>query len=244
MPDNRTRPVPVSSFAQRSTDPEGRPSGSRVPAREIRILIADDHAVIRLGIIALLKTQPGFHVVGEAASCLDCCEKAAALKPDVVILDLEMGDCCGVRAIKELDNVCPRGSIVVFSAHANECLVADVIRTGARGFVPKSASSRNLIDAVRTVCSGGAYLDPSLSALVIGKLGQHHGRKHQTELSARESSVLQLLAEGKRNKEIAQKLFISERTVKFHVSTLMQKLDAGNRTEAVTIAIDQGLVGA
>jgi DNA-binding NarL/FixJ family response regulator len=206
-------------------------------------LIADDHAVIRFGIKALLETQPGFEITAEATSCLECCEKAAAIQPDIVILDLEMGDCCGIQALEQLDKVSPKARVVVFSAHASECLVSEVIKAGARGYVPKSASSRHLIDAVRTVCRGGAYLDPSISALVIDKLDRRNGRRHDAELSARESSVLQLLAEGKRNKEIADSLCISERTVKFHVSALMQKLQAGNRTEAVKIAIGQGLVG-
>ena len=120
--------------------------------------------------------------------------------------------------------------------------MSDVIGTGALGYVPKTASSRHLVDAVRTVHTGGAYLDPSISSLVIGRLSHRDPRPNQADLSARESSVLRLLAEGKRNKEIADSLLISERTVKFHVSALMQKLDASNRTEAVTKAIVQGLV--
>jgi len=243
MPNNRTRTVPVSSFDTRSTEPEGRPSENRVPAREVRILVADDHAVIRLGIIALLESQPGFHVVGEAASCLECCEKAAALKPDIVILDLEMGDCCGAQALKRLSKDAPQVRVLVFSAHTNDCLVSEIIRTGARGYVPKTASSRHLVDAVQTVCSGGAYLHPSISSLVIDRLNRRKGRAQEAALSARESSVLKLLAEGKRNKEIASTLFISERTVKFHVSSLLQKFEADNRTEVVKIAIGEGLVG-
>ncbi len=242
MPKHQPDTKPVNgSHPVDQSDPRGAVKKS-AGERRVRILVADDHAVIRLGITALLETQPGFEVVGEAKSSRECCQKAAALKPDVVILDLEMADCGGVQAIDRLAESAPEARVVVFTAHVNDCLVSDVIRTGALGYVPKSAPSRHLVDAVRTVCGGGAYLDPGVSSLVIGRLSRHGGRPNQTDLSARESSVLRLLAEGKRNKEIAETLFISERTVKFHVSALMQKLDASNRTEAVTKAIVQGLV--
>lgn len=238
---------PSTGFADRAiegdTESDSDAWNSIVPGRQIRILVADDHAVIRLGVIALLEQQPGIQVVGEATSCEESREKAQALKPDVIILDLEMGDCAGVQAIEQLAKVAPESQVVVFSAHVSDCLVSEVIKAGARAYVPKSAASRHLLDAMRTVCAGGAYLDPSISSLVIGKLFRRNGQPNRADLSARESSVLQLLAEGKRNKEIANRLFISERTVKFHVSALMQKLDAGNRTEAVTIAIEEGLVG-
>lgn len=233
---------PINGFGFTDSPDSKRMEKSIAKERRVRILVADDHSVIRLGIIALLKTRPGFEVLGEATSCRECCTKAAELKPDVVILDLEMGDCGGVQAIERLAEAAPEARVVVFTAHVNDCLVSDVLRTGALGYVPKTASSRHLVDAVRTVYAGGAYLDPSISSLVMGKLSRRDPRPNQADLSARESSVLLLLAEGKRNKEIANSLLISERTVKFHVSALMQKLDASNRTEAVTKAIVQGLV--
>jgi len=240
----KRRPVSKRVNGSRLADPRGVDGNekSRAAERRLRILVADDHAVVRLGIIALLETQPGFDLVGEASSCLQCCEKAAALKPDVVILDLEMGDCGGVQAIERLAEADPEARVVVFSVHVNDCLVSDVIRSGALGYVPKSASPRHLVDAVRTVCSGNSYLDPGISSLVMARLSPRNGRANPADLSPRESSVLRLLAEGKRNKEIADTLFISERTVKFHVRALMQKLDARNRTEAVTKAITEGLV--
>jgi NarL family two-component system response regulator LiaR len=242
MPKRQPISKPVNGNGSKDLPMSGDHQKRRADEPRIRILVADDHAVIRLGIVALLETRPGFEVVGEAASGLECCKKAAALKPDVVILDLEMGDCGGVQAIERLSEAAPDARVVVFTAHVNDCLVSDVIGTGALGYVPKTASSRHLVDAVRTVHGGGAYLDPSISSLVMGRLSHRGPRPNQADLSARESSVLRLLAEGKRNKEIADSLLISERTVKFHVSALMQKLDASNRTEAVTKAIVQGLV--
>jgi NarL family two-component system response regulator LiaR len=240
MPARRNK-RPVGRVAKGKGD--GEPLESPDPKRSVRILVVDDHVVTRLGVVSLLEEQPEFEVVGEAGSCRECREKAAALKPDLVILDLEMGDCGGVEAIEQLEEAAPEARVVIFTAHVNHRLVSEVIGTGALGYVPKSASPRHLVDAVRTVCAGGAYLEPSVSSLVIGKLSRRNGRTSQTELSVRESSVLRLLAEGKRNKEIADALFITERTVKFHVSALMQKLDAGNRTEAVNIAREAGLVG-
>jgi NarL family two-component system response regulator LiaR len=241
-PRRRTVSETVSRSPSRDRRKSDRGENRAAAARRIEVLVADDHALVRLGISSLLEEQPGINVVGEAGSCRECCHKAAALKPDVVVLDLEMEDCGGVEAIERLADAAPEARAVVFTAHVDDCLVSEVIKAGALGYVPKTASPRHLVDAVRTVCAGRAYLDPSVSSLVMGKLSRRNGRPNQAELSDRESSVLRLLAEGKRNKEIAESLSISERTVKFHVSALMQKLDAGNRTEAVTKAMVQGLV--
>ena len=205
-----------------------------------RVLVADDHPVVRMGAATLLQVDPDIQVVAEAASCRECCERAAELRPDIVILDLEMGDCRSTDALENLLKACPDAAVVVYTAHMNDHLVRNVLNAGARGFVTKGAPPGRLVDAVNAVRGGQVFLDPLITAAVVG--GPSNGRGKLESLTEREHAVLSLLAEGKRNKEISRSLFISERTVKFHVSALMQKLGATNRTEAVKTAIEAGLV--
>jgi NarL family two-component system response regulator LiaR len=205
------------------------------------VLVADDHPVVRMGAVSLLELEPDLEIVGEAANCNECCELAAELIPDIIVLDLEMGDCRATQALERLLQTCPNAAVVVYTAHVNDHLVRNVINAGAKGFVPKGASPAHLVDAVLAVTRGQIYLDPSVTSAVVGQGSD--GQRHGEALTEREQAVLGLLAEGKRNKEISRALFISERTVKFHVSALMQKLGATNRTEAVKTAIDEGLVG-
>lgn len=207
--------------------------------RPHRVLVADDHPVLRMGAATLLKLDPDIEVIAEAASCRECCDQAAELRPDIVVLDLEMGDCRSTEALHSLLEACPQAAVVVYTAHMNDHLVRKAVNAGARGFVTKGAPPGRLVDAVRTVAGGQVFLDPLVTAAVVGLCNGHGGREALTE---REQAVLSLLAKGKRNKEISRELFISERTVKFHVSALMQKLGASNRTEAVRTAIDAGFV--
>lgn len=208
--------------------------------RPFRVLVADDHPVVRMGAAALLQVNPDIQVVAEAGSCKECCEQAAQTRPDIVILDLEMGDCRSTGALESLLKACPDAAVVVYTAHINDHLVRNVVNAGARGFVTKGAPPGRLVDAVRAVAGGQFFLDPLVTAAVVGGSTPGHGKREP--LTEREQAVLSLLAEGKRNKEISRALFISERTVKFHVSALMQKLGASNRTEAVKSAIGAGLV--
>ena len=210
-----------------------------------KVLVAEDHPVTRMGAVSLLAAEADIEVVGEVATCLECCEQAVALKPDVVILDLEMGDCRGTQALARLLDACPSAAVVVYSTHDGDLLVREVIQAGASGFVPKIASPTRLVDAVRAVSCGQCYLDASVTSAVMGTLvgGTSTGRGYIEPLTEREKAVLVLLAQGKRNRDISRALFIAERTVKFHVSGLMQKLDASNRTELLKNAIDQGLIG-
>lgn len=216
-------------------------SDNEAPAGETRhrVLVADDHPVVRMGAMVLLDSHPDIEVVGEAANCKECCERAAAACPDIVVLDLEMGDCRSTDALGALREACPGVAVVVYTAHMNDHLVRNVVNAGAMGFVTKGAPPERLVDAVRAVAGGQVFLDPTVTAAVVGA---RHGARNLESLTEREQAVLALLAQGKRNKEISRVLFISERTVKFHVSALMQKLGASNRTEAVRAAIEAGLV--
>jgi DNA-binding NarL/FixJ family response regulator len=209
----------------------------------IRILIVDDHPVVRDGLIAMFGTHPDFLVVGEAANGLEAVAKAQKFSPDVVLLDLEMPEMDGVEALRRIREHNPRTNAVVFTAFDTDERIVSAIRAGAKGYLLKGAPREELFTAVRVVSQGGSLLQP----IVATKLLQHvSGQSPQNDLpeplTDREMDVLKLLAQGKTNKEIALQLFITERTVKFHVSSILGKLGAGNRTEAVTMAAQLGLV--
>lgn len=212
--------------------------------RPIRILVVDDHPVVRYGLVGLLSAEADFEVVGEAASCAECCEKISELSPDVVVLDLEMEDACGAEALTRVRNTDPDVRTIVYTAYDNDWRVVDAVKNGVDGYLMKETPTQNIFDAIRIVNKGGSFLDPAVTSKVMGQVGSDRNRRKTADryLSDREKTVLRLLAKGKRNKEISRELCISERTVKFHVSTLLGKLQASNRTEAVKIAAEQGLI--
>ena len=203
----------------------------------IRILVADDHPVVRDGLVAMLGTQPDFSVVGEASTGREVVQKAALLLPDVVLLDLEMPDMNGVEALHQMRAERPDVRVLVFTAFDTDELIVKAVQAGAQGYLLKGTPRSEIFQAVRVVGGGGSLLQP----VVASKLMQHISKANEP-LTDREVQVLGLLARGKSNKEIAAVLSISERTAKFHVSSILGKLGAGNRTEAVTIAAQRGLV--
>jgi DNA-binding NarL/FixJ family response regulator len=205
---------------------------------KIRILVADDHPMLREGLVAVLSTQPDFDVLGEAADGSEVVRLAETLLPDVILLDLEMPGMDGVAALEKLRESGSEARTVVFTAYDTDERILGSLRAGARGYLLKGASRTELFDAIRTVHSGGSLLQP----LVTGRLLDHMNAPEPDPLTPRELEVLALLARGLPNKEIADSLYIGERTVKFHVSSILAKLNAGNRTEAARIAISRGLI--
>jgi len=210
----------------------------------IRILVADDHPVVRDGLLAMLGTQPDFLVVGDASTGGEAVEQTALVHPDVILLDLEMPEVDGVEALRRLRATFPEVRVIVFTAFDSDERIVEALRAGAQGYLLKGAPRDEIFGAIRVVREGGSLLQPVVASKLLRHMSRRDGDPGSSPdpLTVRETDVLRLLARGKTNKEIATELVISLRTVKFHVSAVLAKLGAGNRTEAVTIAAQKGLV--
>lgn len=209
-------------------------------ANTIRILVADDHPVVRDGLVAILSTQPDFDIVGEASSGIEVMNLIEALEPDVTLLDLEMPEQDGVEALKQLRQTESGARVIVFTAFDTDERILEAVQAGAQGYLLKGVPRDELFNAIRVVHGGGSLLQPVVASKLLRQVSQPSAEPEN--LTPRELEVLKLVAQGLPNKEIAQELVISERTVKFHVSSIMGKLNAGNRTEAVSLATQQGLI--
>ena len=207
---------------------------------KIRVLVADDHPMLREGLVAVLGTQPDFDVIGEAADGSEVVRLAETLRPDVILLDLEMPKVDGVAALQGLRDAGSEARTIVFTAYDTDERILRSLRSGARGYLLKGASRAEIFDAIRTVHSGGSLLGSAVTSRLLEHIEQ--GDERPSDLTPRELEVLALLASGLKNAEIADELFISERTVKFHVSSILAKLGAENPTEAARIAVRRGLV--
>lgn len=203
----------------------------------IKIIVADDHPVVRDGLVAVLSTQADFEIVAECGNGLEVVQQVIAQSPDIVLIDLEMPELDGVGALRQLRDHEPEIKVIVFTAFDTDERIVSAVQAGARGYLLKGAPREEIFNAVRVVHGGGSLLQPVVASRLLNRL-------HQPEevLTSRELEVLQQMARGLQNKEIAALLVISERTVKFHVSSILGKLGAGNRTEAVTMAAQQGLI--
>jgi DNA-binding NarL/FixJ family response regulator len=206
----------------------------------IRVLVVDDHELMRAGMRAQLEQQTDIVPVGEAADADQAVSKARTLRPDVICLDLLMPRTNGCDAIPQLRNACPDARILIVSSQASASSVRQALAAGASGYVPKRASDRELVAAVRQVARGEGYVDPDLGArLVVDR-----ATPALEPLSERERDVLQLLALGYTNQEIGRRLFISVRTVDTHRAHIMMKLRLTTRAELVMFALANGIIGA
>jgi len=208
-------------------------------AERIRVLLVDDHAVVRQGLRSFLELQPDIEVVGEAAGARDGVELAARLSPDVVLMDLLMPDEDGVDAIRALRDVAPRVRVLVLTSYLDDTHVFAAVQAGAAGYLLKDVQPDALTDGIRQVSQGLAVLHPTIAARLMNRTGRPPSLADFTQ---RERGVLKLLAEGLSTKEIAGRLFISEKTVKTHVSNVLQKLGVADRTQAALLAVRQRLV--
>ena len=209
----------------------------------ITLLIVDDHPVVLDGLTAILNTQSDFRIIGAAASGEEALVSAKQQQPDVVLLDLEMPGLDGVETLRLLREYWPDIRVVVFTAFDTDERILKAVQAGAKGYLLKGAPRNELFNAIRIVHQGGSLLHPVVASRLLNRLANSQSTDDLVEdLTSREDEVLQQLVQGKQNKEIALELSITERTVKYHISSIMGKLGAGNRTEAVTMAIQRGLV--
>ena len=216
----------------------------------IRVLVADDHPVVREGLSAIVDVEDDITVIGQAWDGAEALRQARQLRPDVVLMDLKMPNVDGVEAIERIRAELPDTHVLVLTTYADEEYIMAGIRAGARGYLLKDASPDELVRAIRIVARGESLLQPMVAARVLDKLGEMMttGETPSPEsppgirLTAREREVLRLLAGGARTRDVAETLFISERTVKTHIANAMQKLDANTRAEAVAKAIQLGLL--
>jgi two-component system, NarL family, response regulator LiaR len=209
----------------------------------IHLLIADDHPVVRDGLRAMLSTQPDFQVVGEAVNGAEAVQLATRLKPDVILLDLEMPDLDGVKALTQIRTTDPAARVIIVTAYDTDERIVQAVVAGAQGYLLKGAPREEIFHAIRVVNEGGSLLQPIVASKLMQHVSQHASQSAEVDsLTPRELEVLALLAEGRSNKQIAAEFVVSERTIKFHVSSILAKLGAANRTEAVKIAMQRGLV--
>jgi len=209
--------------------------------KKIRILLADDHVMVRQGFRMILAAQPDMEIVGEAGNGREAVELAEQLHPDVAVMDVAMPDMNGIEATRRLAVSAPRTRVLALSMYKDSVYVREILRAGARGYLLKDAIDRDLLSAVRAVATGEGYLSPAVSDAVLTDY-----RRHVTDpldlLSAREREVLQMIAEGKTNKEIATALKLSVYTVDAHRGRIMEKLNLHSVGELVRFAVRAGLI--
>ncbi|MBV8395466.1 MAG: response regulator transcription factor [Actinobacteria bacterium] len=205
-------------------------------ADEITALIVDDHEVVREGLRLTLSRAPHIRIVGEAGDGASAIELALRRRPDVVVMDVRMPEMDGLEATRSLTDQAPDMKVLIFTAYSERSLLSRAFDSGATGYILKEAPHETLVKAIEKVASGEAYVDPALMpAFLAGK--------DQTEmLTAREREILQLLADGMSNNDVAEKLFISQETVKSHVRHILTKLEADTRTHAVAIALREAII--
>jgi len=212
-----------------------------------RLLLVDDHAVVRSGLRMLLENEHDVEIIGEAASAKEAIEAATRLKPNVILMDIGLPDLSGIDATREIKKRLPDVSIVALTIHEDEEYFFKMLEAGASGYVPKRAAPEELITAIRAAATGQVYLYPSLAKLLVRDYlsgGQPSGGQTASELTDREQEILTHLAEGENNEEIATALFISPKTVARHRENIMRKLNLHSRAELVRYAIRKGIIKA
>jgi DNA-binding NarL/FixJ family response regulator len=208
---------------------------------KIHILLADDHAVVRQGFKMILAAQPDMEIVGEAGNGREALDLASQLQPDVIVMDVAMPELNGIEATRRVADVSPRSRVLALSMHKDSVYVREILRAGARGYLLKDSVSSDLLAAVRAIARGEGYLSPGVSDAVLNDY-----RRHVTDpidlLTSREREVLQMIAEGKTNKDIANILKLSVYTVDAHRGHIMEKLNLHSGNELVRFAVRYGLV--
>jgi DNA-binding NarL/FixJ family response regulator len=217
-----------------------------VEPKKIRILLADDHNIMRRGLRLLLERQPGFEVVGEAADGRQAVEQAEATRPDIVILDIAMPNMSGIEAAQRISPLLPHAAIVILSMHSDEGYVLRALKAGAKGYILKDSAENDLIEAIRAVSAGKAFFSPEISNILVEDYVREMRRRGAEDsyelLTSREREILQMLAEGKSNKDIATLLNLSLYTVETHRRNLQDKLNLHSVAELILYAVRKGLI--
>jgi DNA-binding NarL/FixJ family response regulator len=216
---------------------------------EIRVLVADDQRLVREGLCVLLALTPDIRVVGEAANGAEAAKRAQNLRPDVVLMDVQMPEMDGVAATRRIQEICPEVKVIILTTFDDDEYVFEGLRAGAAGYLLKDVPSEQLAEAIRAAARGEVFIQPSVTRKVVAEFARMAEREHVRHeqpliepLSARELEVLALLAEGLSNQEIAERLVIAPGTVKNHISNILSKLNARDRTQAVLRAQEIGLL--
>lgn len=210
----------------------------------LRIMLVDDHEVVRLGLKSLLERHAGFTVVAEAAAVQEAVEKAELYRPDIILMDIRLMGGSGIEATEQITAKLPETRVIMLTSYAEDELLFSAIRAGAVGYVLKQIDSKDLIRAIEAAAAGEATLDPSLTQRVFNEVRrsiQNEERTAFSDLTAQEMQVLALIAEGRTNREIAEALFLSEGTVRNYVSSVLSKLGVSNRAEAAAYAVQHHL---
>ena len=209
-----------------------------------RIILVDDHEVVRLGLKSLLEQHPQFDVVGEAGSAREALEQVAAHKPDVVVMDIRLPGTSGIEACEQIVNQFPNTKVIMLTSYAEDEMLFSAIRAGASGYILKQIGSEDLVKAIESVGRGEALLDPAVTQRVFQEVRRAVKEEEASafsHLSQQEKHVLLLVSEGKTNREIAKSLFLGEGTVRNYVSSILSKLSVNNRAEAAAYAVQHSL---
>jgi len=214
---------------------------------KVRILIADDYEIVRKGLRAVFDLEEDLEIVGEAIDGYDVLDKVGTLEPDVLLVDLRMRELKGIELCREIRSLSPKTRILVLTSYQNDTEIFRSLKAGVSGYLLKDINADELVRAVKVVSKGESFLHPVITQKVMEKMTQDensHINANSFNLTSREKEVLSLMATGCKNIEIAQRLWISEKTVKTHVSSILRKLNQADRTKAVIFAIGEGLVEA
>ncbi len=213
---------------------------------QIRLLMVDDHEIVRAGLRMLLQAQPDIEIVAEADNGRDAVAKARELQPDIVLMDISLPDLDGFEATQQIKRAFPKTAVLALTMHESDEYFFKMLQAGASGYVPKKAAPTDLVTAIRTVHEGGVFLYPALAKSLVrdfmGRAAETDAREALDGLTEREQEVLKLIADGSTNQEIADKLTISVKTVERHRANIMGKLNLHSRTELVKYAIRKGLI--
>ncbi len=209
-----------------------------------RILLVDDHEVVRLGLRALLERNPGFEVVAEAATAREAIDRTMAFNPDVVVMDIRLPGGSGIEACQEITSRFPETKVIMLTSYAEDEMLFSAIRAGASGYVLKQIGGDDLVRAIEAVGRGEALLDPAVTQRVfqeVRKAAREEEASAFADLTQQEMHVLQLVSEGRTNRQIAESLFLGEGTVRNYVSSILSKLGVRNRAEAAAYAVEHNL---